>query len=110
MAAGWQFGGTCHITPALAASQMCSQTFAVYAGGAETSAVLSCTGFSVTGDQVELALSNGPPVTVTLQPCDRITFNDTWSPLFGLLLLLLLAVWCARKVIDMFTTNGNENV
>ncbi|MGC1175767.1 hypothetical protein [Polaromonas sp.] len=109
MAAGWQFAGVCHASADLAAAHVCSQTFAVWAGGVDTGQVLSCTGYTVDGDNVELMLSTGSPSTVHLQPCDRMTYSDTWGPLFVAIALMLLAIWCAKLLINMFMS-GSDHV
>lgn len=101
MAAGWQTGGVCHVTADLAGATLCSQTYGVTSSG-----VLACTGYTVTGDNVELALSTGSPVTVPLQPCERLTYADTWGPIFGYILIATVVIWGLKKLASPFKHGG----
>lgn len=103
MAAGWQVGGVCHPTAGLAAASACGNVLGVTASG-----VLSCTGYTVTGNDASLTLSTSETVTVFLPPCDRVTFTDTWAPLFGAILVATVVIWGLKKLLTPFKTYGDE--
>lgn len=103
MAAGWLAGGTCYPTAPLAAASACSDVLGVTSSG-----VLSCTGFTVTGSDALLNLSSSTTVAVFLPPCDRITYADTWGPIFGALLVSTVVIWGLKKLLTPFKTYGDE--
>lgn len=104
MAAGWQIGAKCLPSIELAATQACAQAF-----GMTNAGLLSCTGYSIDGDVVALSFSDASTASVIPQPCDRMTYADTWGPLFVAIALMLLALWCAKLLINMFMS-GSDHV
>lgn len=105
MAAGWQIGAQCFPTAEMASSHACSVAYGMTSAG-----LLSCSSFTVAGNTATLQMSSGVESVVALQPCDRMTYADTWLPLFSLLVLGSLAIWGVRELIDMFKKNGDQNV
>ena len=105
MAAGWQIGAQCFPAADMAASHACSAAYGMTSAG-----LLSCSSFTVAGNTATLQMSSGAEAVVALQPCDRMTYTDTWLPLFTLLVLGSLAIWGLRQLIDMFKTDGGQNV
>jgi len=104
MAAGWQIGAQCLPSAQLAASQACSMAFGVTSSG-----LLSCSSATVLGDVATLIMSDGQTADVTLLPCDRMTYADTWGPLFLTIVLGTITIWGVRLLIDMFKT-GDQHV
>lgn len=105
MAAGWQIGARCLPSIELAGVEACSSAY-----GMTNAGLLSCTGYSVSNGVVALSMSDGSTANVVPMDCDRMTYTDTWGPLFVVIVLSVLAIWCARKLIDMFTTDTNPHV
>lgn len=97
MAAGWQVGAQCLASIDLAGAQACASAYGVTSSG-----LLSCTSFTVSGADVHLTMSTGAVVSVTPQPCDRITFADTWGPLFGAIFFATVVIWGAMRLIEPF--------
>lgn len=97
MAQGWQIGAKCLPSVEAAGAEACASAFGVTGSG-----VLSCTSFEVTGSTVNLSMSTGAVVPVTPQPCDRITYADTWGPLFGVILVATVVIWGLQKLLMPF--------
>lgn len=102
MSAGWQIGAKCLPSIEAAGSEACSMAFGVTGSG-----VLSCTAFEVAGSSVNLSMSTGAVVSVTPQECDRITYADTWGPLFGVLLVATVVIWGLKKLLLPFRTHDD---
>lgn len=103
MAAGWQAGATCYPTAELAAASSCANAYGVTSSG-----LLSCSAYTVVTGNAELTLSDSSIVTVFLAPCDRITYADTWAPIFGALLVATVVIWGLKKLLTPFKTYGDE--
>lgn len=99
MAAGWQTGGVCHASLELAGATACANAFGVTGSG-----LLSCTSVSVVGSGLELVMSSGSTVALIPQPCERITYADTWGPLFGVILVSTVVIWGLTQLIAPFRT------
>lgn len=100
MAQGWQSGAKCFETIEQAGSDACAQTFGVVGSG-----LLSCSGYSVVGDEVQLTLSSGSVTPWTPMQCQRFDYATTWGPLAGAILVAVTAVWCIKAVIGLFKTD-----
>lgn len=106
MAAGWQVGDKCQPSADLAGREVCASIHGVTNAG-----LLSCSGYSIQGDEVVLTLQlaqTQSTAEVVLQPCERMTYADTWFPLFAMLVVGTLLILGARELIDMFRTENNN--
>lgn len=101
MAQGWQSATQCFETIELAASHMCGSVSGVTGSGG----LLTCSGFTVVGEEVELTLSSGSSTPWTPMQCQRHDWQGTWGPLYGAILVAVVSVWVLRKLADMFRTN-----
>lgn len=99
---GWQIGAKCSPSIEMAASDACAAAYGMTSGG-----LLSCAGYQIDGQQIKLTMSNGVVSSVTPMPCDRITYVDTWGPLFGALLVSTVAVWAVKRLVLIFRTHDD---
>ena len=97
MAQGWQSGGQCFPTIDRAGADACSRAF-----GVTNSGLLSCSGYAVVGDEVELTLSSGTTTPWTPTPCQYIDWTTVWGPMAGVALVGCVVIWGIQEVRKMF--------
>lgn len=69
------------------------------------SGLLSCTGYAVVGNQVELTLSSGTTTAWTPTPCQYIDYSTVWGPMAGAALVGCVVIWCIKQIADFFRVN-----
>lgn len=100
MAQGWQSGGQCFPTIQQAGADACSRVFGVTSSG-----LLSCSGFSAVGAEVELTLSSGSTVSWAPAECQRIDYVSVWGPMFVVALLGCISIWAIKEIAAFFKVN-----
>lgn len=97
MAQGWQSGERCFPSIEQAGAHACGQVF-----GVTNSGLLSCTGYTVSATDVTLTLSSGTTEAWVPQPCDRIDWAGTWSPIYTSAVIGAVVILGIRWIVDYF--------
>lgn len=97
MTMGWQSGERCFPSIEQAGAHACGQVF-----GMTNTGLLSCSGYSVSGNEVLLTLSSSATEVWVPQQCERLDWNGTWGPLFVVIVGAVITIACIRTIIGMF--------
>jgi hypothetical protein len=100
MAQGWQSGAKCFETIERAGADACARAF-----GVTNSGLLSCSGYAVVGNEVELTLSSGTTTPWTPTPCQFIDYSTVWGPMAMAALVGCIVIWGIKEIADFFRVN-----
>lgn len=107
MAAGFNQAGVCYLNLGEALNVRCSAVSSVLADGS----VMACSGVSNLtssgGDLIYQRTSStgvvtSLPVPYAPLPCNQPTWDDTYVPILGAFLLLVVSMYCVKQLIGYF--------